>query len=82
MRKCKKCEREVAEEYFKQWNSRCCLDCDPRIHDRPKYKKKRVRRKKKKAVKFIQPKKIEYGEYKAPVPSLRLLLKPITWRWL
>lgn len=55
MKTCRKCERILPVEAFKQWNSRCCLECDPRIHSPWNYKARTPRKRsgKKKVTKGI-----------------------------
>lgn len=54
-KQCRKCLKELHLLYFKQANSRCCIECDPRIHEPWRYKRNRVKKPKPKRIRSIRP---------------------------
>lgn len=83
MRTCRNCEKEREDTFFRCWNSRCCVDCDPRIHEPWRYKKNRVPKvKPPKPPKPIRP-IVELGELWSPrMPRMnyRRYLRTGYWR--
>lgn len=65
-KQCRKCLNELPLLYFKRPNSRCCIECDPRIHEPWRYKKNRVK-------KAPKPKRIRSVR---PVGELAILWSP------